>query len=208
VTRLPLDLVEMQLVQGKTPDFKGKLAAVQQGVNRLNQELELLAAKSSQQQRSRPQNLDLAALAREQLDFWRADMFFKHETVLDLQLRCGAALCRAVYLDAALAFNALAANALEAMQAAQTHELAIRCFSEGDRVGLAVSDSGPGPDPDMASRMFEPFTTDKGPEHDGLGLFLAREALAPWGGRIIWDGDREAGFRLTLPRSQAQADHP
>lgn len=52
----------------------------------------------------------------------------------------------------------------------------------------------------MAPLMFQPFTGDKGPEHDGLGLYLAGQALAPWGGRVHWRaGSSPTAFNLALP---------
>ena len=49
--------------------------------------------------------------------------------------------------------------------------------------------------------MFEPFTGDKGPEHDGLGLYLAGAAVSGWGGRVLWLPDPPARFAICLPRS-------
>jgi signal transduction histidine kinase len=66
---------------------------------------------------------------------------------------------------------------------------------------LEVIDSGPGPPPGVADRLFEPFVTGK-PEGVGLGLAVARRAAEAHGGRLDWH--RAAGrtvFRLTLPLS-------
>ena len=69
----------------------------------------------------------------------------------------------------------------------------------GDVVGIEVSDSGPGPPPEVAGRLFEPFVTGK-PEGVGLGLAVARQVAEAHGGRITWR--REPGrtcFRIELP---------
>lgn len=69
--------------------------------------------------------------------------------------------------------------------------------------GLAfveIRDSGPGPMPDVAARLFEPFVTGKR-EGVGLGLAVARQVVQAHGGSIRWT--REAGctcFRIELPR--------
>ncbi len=68
----------------------------------------------------------------------------------------------------------------------------------GDLI-LEVSDSGPGPPPEVAERLFEPFVTGK-PEGVGLGLAVARQVAEAHGGRIGWR--REEGrtvFRIELP---------
>jgi signal transduction histidine kinase len=67
---------------------------------------------------------------------------------------------------------------------------------------LEVMDSGPGPTPEVADRLFEPFVTGK-PEGVGLGLAVARQVAEAHGGTIGWR--REAGrtcFHLQLPLEQ------
>ena len=62
-----------------------------------------------------------------------------------------------------------------------------------------VADSGPGPDPEVAEKLFEPFVTGKR-EGVGLGLAVARQAAAAHGGAIDWrrEPDRTV-FRIVLP---------
>ena len=66
-------------------------------------------------------------------------------------------------------------------------------------VVLEVLDSGPGPAPEVADRLFEPFVTGK-PEGVGLGLAVARQVTEAHGGRIDWSrkGDWTC-FRIELP---------
>jgi signal transduction histidine kinase len=66
-------------------------------------------------------------------------------------------------------------------------------------VVLEVSDSGPGPPPEVAERLFEPFVTGK-PEGVGLGLAVARQAAEAHGGRIRWRrSDDRTVFHIELP---------
>jgi signal transduction histidine kinase len=67
-------------------------------------------------------------------------------------------------------------------------------------VVLEVRDSGPGPKPEVADRLFEPFVTGRS-EGVGLGLAVARQVAESHGGRIGWS--RQDGwtcFRIELPQ--------
>ncbi|HEY7424425.1 MAG TPA: HAMP domain-containing sensor histidine kinase [Gemmataceae bacterium] len=66
-------------------------------------------------------------------------------------------------------------------------------------VVMEVHDSGPGPTPEVAERLFEPFVTGK-PEGVGLGLAVARQAAEAHGGHISWGRkDGRTCFRIELP---------
>ncbi len=199
MVRLPVDLLEMRLAQGQGDDLPARLATIQNGFGRVGQELELLAGKAAQMEASEAELLNLAAVAREQLAFWKADSYFKHQIQLDGDLDQSGPLVRACQADLALAFNALVANAVEALAAARGVGLRVRAGLFAGRPGLEVGDDAPGPDPALAPRLFEAFAGDKQPPHDGLGLFLAQEALRPWGGEIQFVAQPEKVFRLVLP---------
>lgn len=199
MVRLPVDLLEMRLSQGQSDDLPARLATIQNGFGRVAHELDLLAGKAAQLGATEPELLNLAAMAREQLAFWKADSYFKHQVTLTGNLDEPGPLVRANLADLALAFNALVANAVEALALAKASGLRVTAGVFGGLPGLAVSDDAPGPDPDLIPRLGEAFTTNKQPPHDGLGLFLAREALRPWGGDIRFDPQPEKTFLLVVP---------
>ena len=69
-------------------------------------------------------------------------------------------------------------------------------------VALEVRDEGPGLDPEMARRLFEPFATTKPPgEGTGLGLYTSYMLVQEMGGQLTLE-NREAGgavARIDLP---------
>jgi signal transduction histidine kinase len=70
------------------------------------------------------------------------------------------------------------------------------------RVRLTVTDSGPGPPPQVAERLFEPFVTGK-PEGVGLGLAVARQVAESHRGTLSWDrGQAHTTFRIELPAEE------
>jgi signal transduction histidine kinase len=98
-------------------------------------------------------------------------------------------------------FANLLGNAVDAVGVGG--EVGVSLRADGEQAVVEVSDTGPGPPPDVARRLFEPFVTGK-PEGIGLGLAVARHAAEAHGGTITWW--REAGrtvFRVELPTSPA-----
>lgn len=89
-------------------------------------------------------------------------------------------------------------NAIEAAGPGGSVEVALT--SQGPRAIIEVIDSGPGPSPEVAAKLFEPFVTGK-PEGIGLGLAVAKQAAEAHGGRIEWERkDGRTIFRVVFPR--------
>ncbi len=74
---------------------------------------------------------------------------------------------------------------------------------EADRVVLEVCDTGPGPTPELAGRLFEPFVTSK-PEGTGLGLYVARRVAETHRGTLHWRRvEGQTYFSVVLPLQNA-----
>ena len=78
----------------------------------------------------------------------------------------------------------------------------------GDRVVLAVEDEGPGVDPAIEARLFEPFVSSKGEGGMGLGLYMARLIVESHGGTIAARRRDPGGsrFEVTLPAAADEGD--
>ena len=92
----------------------------------------------------------------------------------------------------------LALNAVEAAGTAGWVRLELD--ETADRILLRVLDSGPGVAPEIAARLFEPFTTGK-PEGIGLGLAAARRIAEAHGGTLVYRDDGATCFEVALPRA-------
>lgn len=95
----------------------------------------------------------------------------------------------------------LVRNAIEAMSESPRRFLSISTASVDDAmVEVTIADSGPGLPPDVAARLFQPFTTTK-QLGMGLGLSISRSIIDNMGGRLRADPNPEGGliFRFTLP---------
>jgi two-component system sensor kinase FixL len=102
----------------------------------------------------------------------------------------------------------LARNSIDAItHAGQTNgriQVVAKRLDSPDRIEVAVIDNGPGIDPELADRLFEPLVTSK---HDGFGLGLsicATIAQSHHGRLWLHSGTPGATeFRFTIPLQQA-----
>jgi len=199
---LPLDLAFLALQKSDASKLNGRMENLREGLERLTGEVALLARRSQSDCKEAAEPLNLKALAEHELAFWRGDLFVKHDLALERDLPSDLGLARAAPADAALAFNLLMANAVEAVREGPSPVIKVSALAVEGGLALEISDSGPGPSPRMHERMFQPFVGDRGPEHQGLGLFLAVKALEPWGGAVSWlPGASRNTFRITLPKN-------
>ena len=97
-------------------------------------------------------------------------------------------------------------NGVEAMSASgkQPREIIITTQDDGgDKVLVAVQDSGPGLNPEKIEEMFSAFFTTK-PTGMGMGLSISRSIIQNHGGRL-WAVSNEgqgATFHFTVPQYQ------
>jgi signal transduction histidine kinase len=92
----------------------------------------------------------------------------------------------------------LIGNAIDAAGPGGT--VAVALLLHPEQFELTVADTGPGPSPEVAERLFDPFVTGK-PEGIGLGLAVVKQAVTVHGGSITWDRcDGRTVFRVLLPR--------
>jgi signal transduction histidine kinase len=97
----------------------------------------------------------------------------------------------------------LVLNAIEA--AGQGGSVALEVHGREDEVTVEIADSGPGPSPELAETLCDPFVTSK-PEGVGLGLAVARQVAADHGGRLSWSrAGGETRFCLALPTRNGPA---
>lgn len=98
-------------------------------------------------------------------------------------------------------------NGLQAMTAQPApRDLKVVVRRAEEHVRVSVSDDGPGVDPAVRLRLFEPFASDKAGGM-GMGLAICRTCVEALGGRIWLDEDAGPGatFHVTLPVEPDQA---
>ena len=97
----------------------------------------------------------------------------------------------------------LVGNALHAVDVGGQVRVAARA-GDDDQCELSVADNGPGIEPELADRIFEPFVTSKPPtEGTGLGLSIVYGIVQDHGGRIEVESSNEGTtFKVYLPLAQ------
>ena len=100
----------------------------------------------------------------------------------------------------------LIANARQAMP--EGGDVRIRVRREADEAVLVVSDDGPGIEPAILRRIFEPFFSTKHPNGTGLGLSVSKAIAESHGGTLTAASEpgRGATFTFRLPLVDEQRD--
>jgi two-component system NtrC family sensor kinase len=166
--------------------------------------------------------LEIKEIVRALLDFARENAEERHEVALDDVVRSTVDLVRRTnahkgvelvdsYEDAGALINAspnqlkqiflnLIANARQAMPNGGTVTIDVR--TEGRFAVATVRDDGPGIDPDVLGRIFEPFyTTKRNTGGTGLGLSVSLGIAEAHGGVLTAQSEVGSGaqFSLRLP---------
>jgi len=79
--------------------------------------------------------------------------------------------------------------------------LTVRAVEEGRTMRISVADTGPGVEPRVMDRIFEPFFSTKGSAGSGLGLAFCKRVVEAHGGRICVESSPGQGacFTIVLP---------
>ena len=108
-------------------------------------------------------------------------------------------------------FLNLIVNAAQAIPEgnASAHRLTVKTHQEGERVHVAVSDTGVGMGPDALRRLFLPFYTTKGPgAGTGLGLAISHSIIRSLGGEIKVESEVDRGTTFTVILKVAHVEKP
>jgi len=93
-------------------------------------------------------------------------------------------------------------NAFEAVEHRAQGLVTLTVRDAGDTVQIAVGDNGPGLAPEVERGLFTPFLTTK-PQGLGLGLVIARDIVAGFGGQLTAASVPGEGATFTLTLRKA-----
>ena len=157
---------------------------------------------------------DLAAIAGAAIELLRP-MAAQNKARLEMAVAPGLPFALVDPLQIEQVIVNLARNAVEEIGRAGSRPGTVvvaigRAAADPAFLEVSVRDSGPGFAPEMAERLFKPFTTTK-PSGTGLGLSISRTIIEAHGGRI-WLAQpaegRGADLRFTVPIDLEANDVP
>src|SRR5262249_54082414 len=170
-------------------------------VNRARQLVQILRDMIKKETSNRT-FVDINDAIREVLTLLRIELE-EHEVLTKAALKEGlpGVMADRVQLQQVI-FN-LVTNAIEAMSSTAPGSRILRLRSEAIETGeciVAIEDSGPGIEPEILKRIFEPFFTSKS-KGMGMGLSICRSIVEAHGGRLWVAGNtpRGAEFQFALP---------
>ena len=149
-----------------------------------------------------PDLVSLQAIAKEVMALVRTDAIERRISI-DADLPDDVPQVRGDRVQLSQVLLNLVVNALDAVSARAESVHRIRVSARniaGNRIEVAVADSGNGIAAALLPRIFEPFVTTK-PSGLGIGLSVAHDIVVRHGGRLWAENNPEGGatFRFTLP---------
>ncbi len=90
-------------------------------------------------------------------------------------------------------------------KALEGHEGIVRfSIAEGlETINLTVQDTGPGVDPAMKGRLFDPYITSGPGEGLGLGLAISKKIMLDHGGDLELQDGSGASFMLSFKKGES-----
>jgi PAS domain S-box-containing protein len=152
-----------------------------------------LMTKSRMDQSNEVVDIDLNELLERELNFYEANLDFKHNITTEYRYEDGLPTISGIYSDFSQAIMNIVKNAEEAMYESPRKHLAIRTFSDPGHIFVEITDTGCGIPADHLDKIFDPFFTTKPlrderaegrPTGTGLGMASSLHLVRKYHGAI------------------------
>lgn len=169
-------------------------------LEKLQKMVEVLSERVSSDNEGQSVPIQLNQLLEDELSFLHHDLFFKHQVQLRTSFSSSLPSLQGNPFDFRLGLGNLIRNGIEAMEKTPLKELAVVTESRDRQLRVTIEDTGCGVPKEIEPSLFKPFVTTKGGRHKGLGLFLARRVLAPYGASFHFrSGGGTTVFSVSFP---------
>lgn len=153
-------------------------------IDKLKSMLEVLHPRNEDEAKGDLRKVNLNEVIEREIELFHHRLFFKHHVKIKKNLSGRLPLLQGHEVDFSEALSNLIENAVEAMEETPRKELALTSRAGNDHIQVVISDTGCGIPDELRPRLFTPFFTTKNGNHYGMGLFMAREFLNPYGAII------------------------
>ena len=203
VLSLHMELLQRAAIQegpASFPLIQEKIAQCLGQVEKLRSMVDGLMQRGMREEEEGPSLIQLNHLLEEELRLLHHNLFFKHQIQTRKSFASPLPPIKGHYCDFSIGLGNLIHNAVEAMEETSMKELEIRTLAQANQVAVTIKDTGCGIAETVRPRLFQPFNTNKGSGHDGLGLFLAAELLTPYGASFSYQSrPGETVFTVCFP---------
>ncbi len=162
--------------------------------------VDILIQKANREDQDAPQMIQFNDLLEEELSLLKNNPFFKHQVRVQKLFSYPLPAIEGYHADFSQGFFNLIQNALEAMEKSSPKELTLITEKTDSRLKVMIKDTGCGLSEGMKANLFQPFFTNKGGKHRGLGLFISREILSRYGASFSFSSQEgETIFEVHFP---------
>lgn len=199
VLSMQMELLQRMLVP-EGDKIKNQVERCVGQIDKFKGMLDLLAQKGIRDEQDTPQAISLNELLEEELSLLHHNLFFKHQVRVCQDLSPSLPSLEGYYVDYSQALSNLVQNALEAMEESPLKELTVTTKIKGDRIRVAIQDTGCGIPEEIKPNLFKPFFSSKRGKHQGVGLYVCRELLTPYGASFQYSSQKgKTIFEVSFP---------
>ena len=184
--------------------------SVDKAIDRINQMVNSLLVKSSSDNNEENEVFDLNAMIKSELDFYNANMFYKHELTKEIDFYDGELNIRSSTAVISQLFGNILKNAMEELFKVEEPEITVMTGKISNFVYFSIKDNGDGIPEEYLDKIFNPFFTtkprvkkadDDSPVGTGLGLHFCNKVVNDLGGKIEVISKKGIGteFKVLLP---------
>jgi two-component system, NtrC family, sensor kinase len=170
----------LQKEEAISPAIREKTDRCIAQVEQFGQAVQVLMRRALEREEELSPKINLNEILDAELAMAHHDLFFKHQVRVERALSPSLPPLKGKRHEVSQAIGNLIQNAIEAMENSPRKELKICTMAGVNSAEVLIQDTGCGLDPEMRSRLFQPFFSTKGGRHRGLGLYVARYLLEPY----------------------------
>ena len=188
---LSMQMELLQRMQVREEDkIQGQLEKCLGQIDKFKGMLDPLIQKGIHDEQDTPQPIHLNELLEEEISLLHHNLFFKHQVLVHKDLSSPLPSLKGYYVNFSQGLSNLLQNALEAMENSNPKELTLTTKVKGNQVLVTIKDTGCGISEEIKPNLFKPFFTNKGGRHHGLGLYITRALLTPYGASFQYSSQK------------------